>query len=669
MTFTFVCAADDTSDDGLVCWFYAVDSKSRDPDNPKRPSDPVFSELRAALLQVVHGDQRKVMGLDGKPTRYMDLKMPIKAIEMLASLRHNHDKVCKREDIARHAHMFAFDDPKHGELLVKMFHNLGMLLHFPNVSGCEDLIILEPQWLVNALATLIREEELHGSVLDELIGELGKSQSGGELYYVTNGHVWHPNDVKRGLFSVPLLNHIWGHKTKFGGIGATKEQLNGLKALLKHFYLIYPISGEDEEFFVVPALAPSPPPLSNSELAGIEPLKEFPTGMIRPLRQMKKKHGDNNVKVLDFKLDFSRQKFLPKEWFERLLCAVATKISESLGQNDVKFYHGEGTFSFDKRYIHTKLHLREFYIQVYCIDCGASDLRACQYSLRTFLQCALEIFSNGEEYDVRLRCPLKDEQSPVYHGIDSQDRNVHEIWFNGRSFVSSCAHWWNKSNNKQFTGIMQDADFTSCAKEIAADIVPQLLKQVLQDLLHVSHAGDDEEIRNWDDQILVDADTGDNPSHIAMNDAFFVSQALSGRLDEFTASDWKSSFVKIERQPLIDILIPGVFDMCEKIHRNKITCSRLGSMVENFLKCVEAVSKYYQNVASSSNMGASVARLNKQADTLLPSFRRKVEAKVLRKEVQHWAIAVIQVWPLSACMFVSTRHTKTKEYLTQPFNT
>ena len=48
-------------------------------------------------------------------------------------------------------------------------------------------------------------------------------------------------------------------------------------------------------------------------------------------------------------------------------------------------------------------------------------------------------------------------------------------------------------------------------------------------------------------------------------------------------------------------------------------------------------------MASSPNMGASVAQLNDQANQLLPSFKSKIKTKVLRKEVQHWAMTVIQV--------------------------
>ena len=101
-----------------MCWFYAVDNRSRDPENPNIPTDPVFREVRAALAEIVESDQRTVPGLDGKLTRYMDFKMPIRAAEMLEALRHLHGNVCLIEDANRLAKFFAFNDTE-VKLLIK----------------------------------------------------------------------------------------------------------------------------------------------------------------------------------------------------------------------------------------------------------------------------------------------------------------------------------------------------------------------------------------------------------------------------------------------------------------------------------------------------------------------------------------------------------------------
>ena len=184
------------------------------------------------------------------------------------------------------------------------------------------------------------------------------------------------------------------------------------------------------------------------------------------------------------------------------------------------------------------------------------------------------------------------------------------------------------------------------------------------------HKDEKKEIRNWDDplkcgQILADGDKSNTQCQHAVEDAFVRRKVLSGRLEVLTVSDWKCIFLPSAHEPgrgLIDKLIPDtqlqkdmdqnirfMFEMCQEIYYcNKITCNDLGSMVKHFLRGVEAVGKYYRYVASSPNEGACVARLNDQADQLLPSFKSKIKTKVLRKEVQHWAIAAIEVCDCAA---------------------
>ena len=153
-----------------MCWFYAIDNKSREETRPTHPTDPVFGELRAALTEIINNDQRMVKGLDGKLVRYMEAKMPIKAVRMLAIIRQIHGKFCSIEDVIRQAHLFAFGRMQ-AQLLLNMFHQLGTVLHFPDLSGCKHLVVLEVQWLIDAMACLIREEEHHGSLLKELLAD------------------------------------------------------------------------------------------------------------------------------------------------------------------------------------------------------------------------------------------------------------------------------------------------------------------------------------------------------------------------------------------------------------------------------------------------------------------------------------------------------------------
>ena len=133
--------ATDGASGASECWFYALDNKSRDADN--RTTDPVFVELRAALTQIARDDARTVKGLNGKDTRYLEFEMPIKALELLDSLKHLHGRVCLMKDVHREAKLFALDGSHQVETLLEAFKDLGMILYFPKVPGCDQLVIPE----------------------------------------------------------------------------------------------------------------------------------------------------------------------------------------------------------------------------------------------------------------------------------------------------------------------------------------------------------------------------------------------------------------------------------------------------------------------------------------------------------------------------------------------
>ena len=86
-----------------------MDNKGRDGHNPNQPSDPVFRELRAALIQMVGEDKRTLRGLDGKQTPFSEFRMPIKAVQLVETLRDNFATVCSLEDVLRIADVYAFD--------------------------------------------------------------------------------------------------------------------------------------------------------------------------------------------------------------------------------------------------------------------------------------------------------------------------------------------------------------------------------------------------------------------------------------------------------------------------------------------------------------------------------------------------------------------------------
>ena len=102
--------------------------------------------------------------------------------------------------------------------------------------------------------------------------------------------------------------------------------LDALKKLLINFNLVHPITRDLQQFFVVPVLVPRAPPLDSALLGH----PNMPANIHRILQNL---HRQNfaNIEVCEFKLDFACGNFLPLHLFERLLCAVASEASPSLG--------------------------------------------------------------------------------------------------------------------------------------------------------------------------------------------------------------------------------------------------------------------------------------------------------------------------------------------------
>ena len=391
--------------EGPECWFYALDNKSRD--RKGRTTDPVFIELRAALTQIARKDTRTVRDLQGNPTRYMEFSMPIKALELLDSLKHMHGQVCLMEDVHREAELFALDGPYQVETLMKAFNNLGMVMWFANVSGCDHLVILEPQWLVNSMACLIRDAELHGSIIEEMETDevLNKSQA----------ILWNKEDVNAGLFPTKLLDYIWSHKKKYGKLGATGHILDGLKSVLRNFHLVYPIKRGLHDFYVVPVRVPYAPIPQDPVSVAVS----F-DWIVLALRAR-----GAHPEVWDFKLDFSKQKFLPPHIFHVLLCAVARDVSPNTDELRIDFYKREVTIAFGSHYVCARLNKREHCIHVYTINHGETDANT-----RKTAKFWLEIFKKyvrklseplGLQYKVLLRC---DQTNPPKYVRD----NNKEYW-------------------------------------------------------------------------------------------------------------------------------------------------------------------------------------------------------------------------------------------------
>jgi hypothetical protein len=393
--------------------------------------------------------------------------MPLRAVQMLGVLRDRHGKSCSMEQANDAAVLFSFNREQ-VTILLQMFKHLGMVLHFPEVSGCDDIIVLEVQWLIDVMSCLIREEELHGSLLQDLL-EDDPSDHLQVWHRTPNGVVWNEDDIKNGWFPVGLLEYIWGHTKKYNKLAATETELEFLKKVLTHFHLVNRVSRDGDLFFVVPALVPmapkvpAPPLLENSNQS-----PQMPASVAWQLHRVRQQHG-SNVGVFDFTFDFEDEGFFPDDLFESLLCAVATNILCQVHNKEVRFlvdfYRHEATFAFNEHYIHAKKH--QLSMQVYCINYGAGNYTTSQYSLNLFRECANNLLQNID-YNVNLG--YVDNGNYAYqvtinerHYYHPHDRNTSNIIRNNIAIINAIAiRDYHHNNHRHYNRFLNLAPSQPC---------------------------------------------------------------------------------------------------------------------------------------------------------------------------------------------------------------
>lgn len=83
---------------GPTPWFFPVDNTARETRDGKIvASDPAVHAIKNTLEEVVRGDQRLIEGLDGKPTSYLDFRMPLQCLLLLETLKDQYGRVCSRK--------------------------------------------------------------------------------------------------------------------------------------------------------------------------------------------------------------------------------------------------------------------------------------------------------------------------------------------------------------------------------------------------------------------------------------------------------------------------------------------------------------------------------------------------------------------------------------------
>ena len=116
--------------------------------------------------------------------------------------------------------------------MLHVFHELGEVLHFTGTVALEQVIVVNPQWLIDNLSLLIRDRTLHPY-------DHAKLETSGVL-----------DDANRvqasGIASLDLMNYFWG-----------RQSVQFFVDLMRETLLIsdWPYAGQDT-LFLVPSLLP-----------------------------------------------------------------------------------------------------------------------------------------------------------------------------------------------------------------------------------------------------------------------------------------------------------------------------------------------------------------------------------------------------------------------------
>ena len=207
------------SNDFEGLWFFPVD-------NSLGVRDPIIQTLREKILDSVKEKEYVKMPVSMNWTRVLDLLLKQREITPYLTLTR----------VAEIAQSIEVTTKIHD--MLHFFHELGVLCYFDSSVELRQLVILEPQWLVDALTHVIRDFRFHPlNLMGDTKLRLNFSFDVNELQ-------------TRGIISKRLLFHFWKDESE-----ATREFLI---ELMKNMSLLcdWTAPGEDisEIRFLVPSL-------------------------------------------------------------------------------------------------------------------------------------------------------------------------------------------------------------------------------------------------------------------------------------------------------------------------------------------------------------------------------------------------------------------------------
>ncbi len=273
--------------------------------------DPVIQHLRSEIMDVVC------------KMEHIKMKIPIAWTRIYDKLMETKKRNMSLHEVIEISKTYGIDDESHVTSMLSMFHQLGMILHFNKTNELRDLVILDPQWLVDALTMVIRDFELH-SYDDDLTSDL--------IMDFADDYMKLKND---SIASVTLLYRLWKSEDGESDIDYTRRKF--LVSIMEQMTLSSPWrfgedftalndSGEDGFMPTLPPptqyIIPSNLRLSRGEEIEKSMREKIDEEVLLPVFEKITNPTTSNCFVIDF-----TQSFLPIGFFDRLICLLVAYSS------------------------------------------------------------------------------------------------------------------------------------------------------------------------------------------------------------------------------------------------------------------------------------------------------------------------------------------------------
>mmetsp|Transcript_9725 Transcript_9725/g.12145 ORF Transcript_9725/g.12145 Transcript_9725/m.12145 type:complete len:566 (+) Transcript_9725:2-1699(+) len=200
-------------------------------------------------------------------------------------------RLSKVQEIARAA---GISDHNEVQKMLHLYHQLGMVVHLTSTQTLADVVVTNPQWLLNSISLVIRDSEIHSFERMDELENAGLKEDVERLF-------------TRGLVSRDLLLFLWD-----------REQVNFLLDLMKHTMLLSEWDfGSEDNLYLVPSL-------------------------------LKDRDSNNRLEGLECFLDFSED-YLPIGTFQRLICLCVTHSSRLADSAEPTLAHNYAKLSFGSK--------------------------------------------------------------------------------------------------------------------------------------------------------------------------------------------------------------------------------------------------------------------------------------------------------------------------------